>query len=120
MVAKSRNVEPARTVICGTRYGNVMASRGSVIPLFVEQVTSRPADHRHRPSHDALHDDARGRGGPGAYAFEHGSTGDIFVQKAPAATIGVLARALLELLGAPDHGSRSSARGTARSCTRPC
>jgi UDP-N-acetylglucosamine 4,6-dehydratase len=83
MVAASRNLEGTATTICGTRYGNVMASRGSVIPLFVEQVRRRQAHHHYRPGHDALHDDAGRCGGLVLYAFEHGNNGDIFVQKVP-------------------------------------
>lgn len=102
MVAKSRNAG-AHTVICGTRYGNVMASRGSVIPLFVDQLRSGkpltitdPAMTRFMMTLDDAVELV-------LYAFEHGDNGDIFVQKAPAATIEVLARALLNLLGKTDH-----------------
>ncbi|MFT3755234.1 MAG: polysaccharide biosynthesis protein [Pseudoxanthomonas sp.] len=102
-VAKSRNVDPAKTTICGTRYGNVMASRGSVIPLFVNQInagqpiTITDADMtRFMMTLDDAVDLV-------LYAFEHGASGDIFVQKAPAATIETLARALTGLLGKPDH-----------------
>jgi UDP-glucose 4-epimerase len=91
------------TVICGTRYGNVMASRGSVIPLFVEQVRAGrpititdPAMTRFMMTLSDAVDLV-------LYAFEHGNNGDIFVQKAPAATVQVLAQALLELMGKPDH-----------------
>jgi UDP-glucose 4-epimerase len=102
-VAKSRNVDPDKTTICGTRYGNVMASRGSVIPLFVNQIndgkpiTITDADMtRFMMTLDDAVDLV-------LYAFEHGKSGDIFVQKAPAATIETLARALTALLGKPDH-----------------
>jgi UDP-glucose 4-epimerase len=103
MVATSRNLDGADTVICGTRYGNVMASRGSVIPLFIQQVLAGlpititdPAMTRFMMTLDdavnlVLH------------AFEHGNNGDIFVQKAPAATVHVLALAILELMGKSDH-----------------
>jgi len=101
MVAKSR--ESAATTICGTRYGNVMASRGSVIPLFVDQylkgqsiTVTDPNMTRFMMTLDDAVDLV-------LYAFEHGGPGDIFVQKAPAATIETLAQALLELLGHPDH-----------------
>jgi UDP-N-acetylglucosamine 4,6-dehydratase/5-epimerase len=104
VVAKSRGVES--TVICATRYGNVMASRGSVIPLFVEQVRAGkpititdPAMTRFMMTLDDAVDLV-------LYAFEHGGPGDIFVQKAPAATIETLARALTSLLGVPDHEVR--------------
>lgn len=101
MVAVSRNLEG--TVICGTRYGNVMASRGSVIPLFVEQVAAGkpititdPAMTRFMMTLDESVELV-------LYAFTHGENGDLFVQKAPAATVAVLARALLDILGRPDH-----------------
>jgi UDP-N-acetylglucosamine 4,6-dehydratase len=103
MVAKSRNVDDAKTVICGTRYGNVMASRGSVIPLFVDQVRAGmpltitdPAMTRFMMTLEDAVDLV-------LYAFEHGKNGDIFVQKAPAATVEVLVQALLGLLGKPEH-----------------
>ena len=102
-VAKSRNVDPAKTAICGTRYGNVMASRGSVIPLFVKQIhagtpitITDPAMTRFMMTLDDAVDLV-------LYAFEHGNSGDIFVQKAPAATTQTLAKALTELLGKPDY-----------------
>jgi UDP-glucose 4-epimerase len=101
MVAVSRNL--AGTVICGTRYGNVMASRGSVIPLFAEQIVSGkpitvtdPAMTRFMMTLDESVELV-------LYAFTHGSNGDIFVQKAPAATVSVLAQALREIMGRPDH-----------------
>lgn len=100
MVAKSRASES--TIICGTRYGNVMASRGSVIPLFVEQLLARKAititDPRMTRFMMTL-DDAVGLV---LYALNHGGPGDIFVQKAPAATIEVLAKALAEFLNIDD------------------
>jgi UDP-glucose 4-epimerase len=103
MVATSRNLENTDTVICGTRYGNVMASRGSVIPLFVEQVlagkpitVTDPDMTRFMMTLDDAVDLV-------LYAFEHGKNGDIFVQKAPAATVQVLTQAILELMGGPDH-----------------
>jgi len=101
MVAKSR--ESAATTICGTRYGNVMASRGSVIPLFVDQfLNGRPitVTDPNMTRFMMTLDDAVDLV---IYAFEHGGPGDIFVQKAPAATIDTLAHALVGLLGRPDH-----------------
>lgn len=102
-VAKSRGVDPQSTLICGTRYGNVMASRGSVIPLFVEQIMAKrpitmtdPQMTRFMMTLDDAIDLV-------LYAFEHGQSGDIFVQKAPGATLEVLASALLELLERPNH-----------------
>ena len=106
MVAASRNLEGTNTVICGTRYGNVMASRGSVIPLFVEQVLAGKPITVTDPSMTRFMmtlDDAVELV---LYAFEHGNNGDIFVQKAPAATVSVLTQALLQLMGKPDHEVR--------------
>lgn len=103
MVAKSRNLDDAKTVICGTRYGNVMASRGSVIPLFTDQVRmgqpitiTDPAMTRFMMTLEDAVDLV-------LYAFEHGSNGDMFVQKAPAATVETLVGALLAILGRPRH-----------------
>jgi len=100
-VAKSR--ESGTTKICVTRYGNVMASRGSVIPLFVDQIRggheltiTDPEMTRFMMTLDDAVDLV-------LYAFEHGASGDIFVQKAPAATITTLTKALTSLLGAADH-----------------
>ena len=97
MIARSRNLEDNGTVFCGTRYGNVMASRGSVIPLFVDQIkTGKPltiTDPNMTRFMMTLEDAVD----LVLYAFEHGQNGDIFVQKAPAATVETLAKALLEL-----------------------
>ncbi len=107
MVAASRNLEGTNTVICGTRYGNVMASRGSVIPLFVDQVLAgKPitvTDSSMTRFMMTLDDAVE----LVLYAFEHGNNGDIFVQKAPAATVNVLTQALLQLMGKPDHEVRT-------------
>lgn len=96
-VAKSKTVAPDKTLICGTRYGNVMASRGSVIPLFIEQIKEGKAITitesnmtRFLMSLDEAVELV-------AFAFENAKAGDIMVQKAPACTIGVLATALKEL-----------------------
>src|SRR6185369_16120436 len=99
MVAASRNLEGTGTVICGTRYGNVMASRGSVIPLFMEQVRAGNAITITDPSMTRFMMTLADAVDLVLYAFEHGNNGDIFVQKAPAATVRVLAEALLELMG---------------------
>jgi UDP-N-acetylglucosamine 4,6-dehydratase/5-epimerase len=103
MVAASRNLEGTGTTICGTRYGNVMASRGSVIPLFVEQVlagkpitVTDPSMTRFMMTLDEAVELV-------LYAFEHASNGDIFVQKAPGATLAVLAQAILALMQRPQH-----------------
>jgi len=103
MVAKSRNVDEAKTVICGTRYGNVMASRGSVIPLFVDQIRAGMPLTLTDPNMTRFMMTLADAVDLVLYAFTHGSNGDLFVQKAPAATVDVLARALRELVGKPDH-----------------
>jgi UDP-N-acetylglucosamine 4,6-dehydratase len=103
MVAKSRNVNDEKMVICGTRYGNVMASRGSVIPLFVEQLQSGKAITMTDPTMTRFMMSLDDAVDLAIYAFQHGSNGDLFVQKAPAATIEVLAKALLSIVGKPNH-----------------
>jgi len=103
MVAKSRNVDPDKTVICGTRYGNVMASRGSVIPLFVDQIRAGQSLTITDPNMTRFMMTLADAVDLVLYAFEHGSNGDLFVQKAPAATIETLARALTDLVGKQDH-----------------
>ncbi|MCT8831153.1 polysaccharide biosynthesis protein [Glaesserella parasuis] len=103
IVAKSRNLEGSGTTICCTRYGNVMASRGSVIPLFVDQIRQGKACTVTDPEMTRFMmtlDDAVDLV---LYAFENGQNGDIFVQKAPAATIATLAKAITELLSVPNH-----------------
>ncbi len=102
MVAKSRNVDSQKTVICGTRYGNVMASRGSVIPLFIDQIRAGRSLTVTDPNMTRFMMSLADAVDLVLYAFEHGSNGDLFVQKAPAATIETLARALTELAGVPD------------------
>lgn len=103
MVAKSRNLEGLDTVICGTRYGNVMASRGSVIPLFVDQIRQGKPLTITDPNMTRFMMTLEDAVDLVLYAFEHGENGDIFVQKAPAATIAVLAEALKQLLNVKDH-----------------
>jgi UDP-glucose 4-epimerase len=101
IVAKSRSSN--KTVICATRYGNVMASRGSVIPLFVDQIRTGNSISITDPKMTRFMmtlDDAVDLV---LYAFQHGNPGEIFVQKAPAATIDTLAKALTDLLGASSH-----------------
>ncbi|MDA8723876.1 polysaccharide biosynthesis protein [Alphaproteobacteria bacterium] len=103
IIAKSRYVDQQKTTICVTRYGNVMASRGSVIPLFVNQIRAGNPLTLTDPNmtrfmmtlSDAVH--------LVSYAFEHGNNGDIFVQKAPAATVETLAKSLTDIMGAPNH-----------------
>lgn len=103
MVAKSRNLDASKTVICGTRYGNVMASRGSVIPLFVDQIRAGKPLTLTDPNMTRFMMTLADAVDLVMYAFEHGNNGDMFVQKAPAATVEVLARALTDLLGKPEH-----------------
>ena len=97
IVAKSRTVDPAKTKICCTRYGNVMCSRGSVIPLWIDQIRAGkpititdPSMTRFIMSLDEAVDLV-------LFAFEHGTSGDILVQKAPACTIETQAKAVIEL-----------------------
>lgn len=99
VLSKSRNVDESQTTICCTRYGNVMCSRGSVIPLFIAQIKAgkpltitNPDMTRFLMSLDEAVDLV-------LFAFEHGHTGDLFIQKAPASTIGDLARGVQALFG---------------------
>ena len=103
MVAKARTVDKSKTVICGTRYGNVMASRGSVIPLFIDQVRAGKPLSITDPNMTRFMMTLADAVDLVLYAFEHGNNGDLFVQKAPAATVETLALALTDLLGVPDH-----------------
>ena len=102
VIARSRQLEKDDTIICLTRYGNVMASRGSVIPLFVEQIENNqpititnPEMTRYMMTLDEAVDLV-------LFAFKNGSQGDLFVQKAPACTIETLAKAIVELKGNKD------------------
>ncbi|MBQ6797414.1 MAG: polysaccharide biosynthesis protein [Clostridia bacterium] len=102
-VARARTVDPEKTLICGTRYGNVMCSRGSVIPLFIEQIkngqpltVTEPEMTRFIMSLEEAVDLV-------LFAFENAQAGDILVQKAPACTIEVLAQAVKELFGADNE-----------------
>jgi UDP-N-acetylglucosamine 4,6-dehydratase/5-epimerase len=106
MVAASRNVEAHGTVICGTRYGNVMASRGSVIPLFVSQIMSGHPITVTDPSMTRFMMTLEDAVELVMYAFEHGRSGEMFVQKSPAATIKVLVDALLRVFNQPRHEIR--------------
>jgi len=105
-VGKARSIDSDRMTVCCTRYGNVMASRGSVIPLFVRQIQAGepltitdPDMTRFMMTLDHAVDLV-------LYGYQHGVAGDILVQKAPAATIEVLVKALLELFERPDHPVR--------------
>ncbi|MEQ4788411.1 polysaccharide biosynthesis protein [Morganella morganii] len=103
IIAKSRNIAPSETVICTTRYGNVMASRGSVIPLFLRQIINDQPITITDPNMTRFMmtlDDAVDLV---LHAFKHGTNGDIFVQKAPAATIDNLVKALLDITNKPNH-----------------
>jgi len=91
------------TIICGTRYGNVMASRGSVIPLFVQQIRTGTPITITDPKMTRFMMTLADAVGLVMHAFETGKNGEIFVQKAPAATIATLAKALSKLLGKPEH-----------------
>jgi UDP-glucose 4-epimerase len=103
MVAKARMFGDSSTVFCGTRYGNVMASRGSVIPLFLNQILAGEPLTVTDPNMTRFMMTIEGAVSLVFYAFEHGASGDIFVQKAPSATIGTLAEALLRLLNAENE-----------------
>lgn len=103
IVAKGRNLKDSETTICLTRYGNVMASRGSVIPLFIDQMRkgnpitiTDPKMTRFMMSLDQAVDLV-------LFAFEHGKSGDLFIQKSPAATIELLAHTMKKLFNRPEH-----------------
>lgn len=106
MVAKSRNVGHSKTVICGTRYGNVMASRGSVIPLFAEQIRVGKPLTITDPNMTRFMMTLADAVDLVLYAFTHGRNGDIFVQKAPAATIETLVDSMLSVLEQQKHEVR--------------
>ncbi|MGB5191284.1 polysaccharide biosynthesis protein [Robiginitalea sp.] len=121
-VAASRNIPEGGTTVCLTRYGNVMASRGSVIPLFLKQIkeglpitVTDPKMTRFLMSLEDAVDLV-------LFAYEHGNQGDLFVNKAPASTIGELAEALLELTGADNEikviGTRHGEKLYETLCTR--
>jgi UDP-glucose 4-epimerase len=97
MVAKSRILDSTKTIFCGTRYGNVMASRGSVIPLFIDQIKENKALTLTDPNMTRFMMTLEDAVDLVLYAFDNGNQGDLFVQKAPAATVGTLAKALIEL-----------------------
>ena len=103
IVAKSRYVDQSKTTICATRYGNVMASRGSVIPLFVDQIRAGKPLTLTDPNMTRFMMTLSDAVDLVLYAFEHGNNGDIFVQKAPAATVDTLAKSLTDIMGVPNH-----------------
>jgi UDP-glucose 4-epimerase len=100
MIAKARLCNPDKTILCGTRYGNVMASRGSVIPLFISQIKEGKPITITDPNMTRFMMTIEDAIDLVLYAFENAQPGDIFVQKAPAATIGTLASALKKLFKA--------------------
>lgn len=100
MVAKSRNLNGTGTTFCGTRYGNVMASRGSVIPLFIDQIKKGNPITITDPNMTRFMMTLEDAVELVVFAFKNGKQGDLFVQKAPAATISTLAQALKELYNA--------------------
>jgi UDP-N-acetylglucosamine 4,6-dehydratase len=102
MVASSRSLGGTDSIICGTRYGNVMASRGSVIPIFVNQILARDAITVTNPRMTRFMMSLEEAVNLVMYAFEFGENGDIFVQKSPAATVAQLAQAISELMGKVD------------------
>lgn len=102
-VAKSRTVDPEKTLICGNRYGNVMCSRGSVIPLFIEQIKNGQALTVTEPKMTRFIMSLEEAVELVLFAFEHAENGDIMVQKAPACTIEVLAQAVRELFHADNE-----------------
>ena len=105
VVAKSRTVSPEKTKICCTRYGNVLCSRGSVVPLWIDQIRAGNPITITEPSMTRFVMSLEEAVDLVLFAFEHGESGDVLVQKAPACTIGVLAKAVTELF-APGHEIR--------------
>jgi UDP-glucose 4-epimerase len=102
-VAKSKTVDADKTLICGTRYGNVMASRGSVIPLFIDQIKQGKPLTITDPSMTRFLMSLEEAVELVLFAFENAEAGDIMVQKAPASTIGDLAQAIKELFNADNE-----------------
>jgi UDP-N-acetylglucosamine 4,6-dehydratase/5-epimerase len=102
-IARARNLDESQTVICATRYGNVMASRGSVIPLFIEQIMTGMPLTLTDPNMTRFMMTLEDAVDLVLFAFENGKQGDLFVQKSPAATIELLAKAVLELYGAKNE-----------------
>ncbi len=98
-VARSRNLDDSKTIFCATRYGNVMASRGSVIPLFIDQIKAGKPLTITDPEMTRFMMTLEDAVDLVLYAFENGKQGDLFVQKSPGATIYTLAKALLEMYG---------------------
>ncbi|MBE0668457.1 MAG: polysaccharide biosynthesis protein, partial [Bacteroidales bacterium] len=97
MIAQSRNLNGSGTVFCGTRYGNVLASRGSVVPLFVSQIKSGQPITVTDPNMTRFLMTLEEAVELVLFAFEHGQNGDLFIKKSPATTVGILAQAVKEL-----------------------
>ena len=106
IVAKSRTVDPNKTTICATRYGNVMCSRGSVIPLFIAQIKAGKSLTITDPTMTRFIMSLEEAVELVVFAFKNAEAGDIMVQKAPACTIGVLAQAVKELFGAEKEDTK--------------
>jgi UDP-N-acetylglucosamine 4,6-dehydratase len=102
-IAKSKTVDPGKTLICGTRYGNVMASRGSVIPLFIEQIKKGQPLTITNPNMTRFLMSLEEAVELVVFAFQNAESGDIMVQKAPASTIGDLAQVIKELFNADNE-----------------
>ncbi|MGE7693578.1 polysaccharide biosynthesis protein [Lysinibacillus sp. NPDC094177] len=103
IVAKAKTVDPKRTLICGTRYGNVMASRGSVIPLFIDQIKNGQSLTITDPKMTRFLMSLEEAVELVLFAFEHADAGDIMVQKSPASTVWDLAHAIRELFNADNN-----------------
>jgi len=103
MIAKARMYVDKRTIFCGTRYGNVMGSRGSIIPLFLRQIQQGTPLTVTDPDMTRFMMTIEDAVDLVLYAFQHGNPGDMFVQKAPAAAIGTLAEVMLKLFGAKNE-----------------
>ncbi len=97
MISNSRDLKNKKTIFCGTRYGNVMASRGSVIPLFIDQIKMNKDITITNPEMTRFMMNLNDAVKLVNYAFENGKNGDIFIQKSPAATIEILAKALISI-----------------------
>ena len=121
-VAESRNITHEDTTVCLTRYGNVMASRGSVIPLFIDQIKNGEPITITDPNMTRYLMSLEQAVELVLFAYENGKQGDLFVQKAPASTIGVLAQALVELFNASNEikviGTRHGEKLYETLCTR--
>ena len=107
MIAKSRGLNPKRNIICGTRYGNVIASRGSVIPLFLEQIKNNEPITITNPNMTRFMMSLNQAIDLVLHAFKNGSNGDIFVQKSPASSIKNIASAIIELSGIKKYPTKN-------------